>query len=250
MIFMAPDVYVTKYMKSSGDINPEILAKAEKFLITGYQRELTFMREDGSFSAFGERDDEGSLFLTAFVLRTFSEAKELIYIDENVLERAKNWIISKQSEEGYWEPIGFVHHKEMLGGVSGRVPLTAYVVSSLLEYGYRTESGISYLKKIYPTLDDSYSIAIVSYALSLAGSSSDEVIDKLIEASRGDENGLHWGYEFENPAISIEATSYAALALTNSGRFEDAKQAIDWILSKRNSNGGFFSTQDLSLIHI
>ena len=244
MIFMAPDVYVTKYMKSSGDINPEILAKAEKFLITGYQRELTFMREDGSFSAFGERDDEGSLFLTAFVLRTFSEAKELIYIDENVLERAKNWIISKQSEEGYWEPIGFVHHKEILGGVSGRVPLTAYVVSSLLEYGYRTESGISYLKKIYPTLDDSYSIAIVSYALSLAGSSSDEVIDKLIEASRRDENGLHWGYEFENPAISIEATSYAALALINSGRFEDAKQAIDWILSKRNSNGGFFSTQD------
>ncbi|HDI10175.1 MAG TPA: hypothetical protein ENF65_00320 [Euryarchaeota archaeon] len=70
------------------------------------------------------------------------------------------------------------------------------------------------------------------------------MIDKLIEASRRDENGLHWGYEFENPAISIEATSYAALALTNSGRFEDAKQAIDWILSKRNSNGGFFSTQD------
>ena len=29
----------------------------------GYQRQLTYQRRDGSFSAFGWRDDEGSLWL-------------------------------------------------------------------------------------------------------------------------------------------------------------------------------------------
>jgi len=51
------------------------MAKAEKLMITGYQRELTYRHNDGSFSAFGESDKEGSLWLTAFVLKCFSQQK-------------------------------------------------------------------------------------------------------------------------------------------------------------------------------
>ena len=82
MIIFAPDVYITKYLKESGQLKPEIMAKAEKLMLTGYQRELTYRRSDGSFSAFGQSDKEGSLWLTAFVLKCFSQARDLIYIDE------------------------------------------------------------------------------------------------------------------------------------------------------------------------
>jgi CD109 antigen len=94
MIVFAPDVYITKYLQGSGQLKPEIMAKAEKLMITGYQRELTYRRTDGSFSAFGMTDQSGSLWLTAFVLKVFAQAKGLMYIDESVLATATKWITS------------------------------------------------------------------------------------------------------------------------------------------------------------
>ena len=35
-------------------------------LISGYQRELTYKRSDGSYSAFGNRDNEGNTWYVAF----------------------------------------------------------------------------------------------------------------------------------------------------------------------------------------
>ena len=116
MIIFAPDVYITKYLQESGQLKPEIMAKAEKLMLTGYQRELTYRRSDGSFSAFGQSDKEGSLWLTAFVLKCFSEAKGLIYIDDQVLNQARAWILSHQNSDGSFDAVGFVHHQEMLGG--------------------------------------------------------------------------------------------------------------------------------------
>jgi hypothetical protein len=53
MTLFAPNVYVTEYLKQSGQLKAEIMATAEKLMITGYQRQLTYRRSDGSFSAFG-----------------------------------------------------------------------------------------------------------------------------------------------------------------------------------------------------
>ena len=39
----------------------------------GYQRELNYRHEDGSFSAFGSSDGAGSTWLTSFVLKVFSQ---------------------------------------------------------------------------------------------------------------------------------------------------------------------------------
>ena len=57
------------------------------YLITGYQRELNYRHDDGSYSAFGKRDKEGSTWLTAFVTKSFAQARRFIYIDPEV--RAK-----------------------------------------------------------------------------------------------------------------------------------------------------------------
>jgi CD109 antigen len=148
MIVFAPDVYITKYLEESGQLKPEIMAKAEKLMITGYQRELTYRHNDGSFSAFGESDEEGSLWLTAFVLKSFAEATELMYIDEDVLDEAADWISSHQNSDGSFDQVGFIHHQEMLGGMQGRNALTAYVAVALLEAGEKSvaDKTISYLE--------------------------------------------------------------------------------------------------------
>jgi CD109 antigen len=259
MIVFAPDVYITKYLTESGQLKPEIMAKAEKLMITGYQRELTYRRSDGSFSAFGESDESGSLFLTAFVLKCFSQAKDLIYIDDSILDEAEDWITSHQNADGSFDQVGFVHHQEMLGGLEGKTALTAYVAVALLESGEQAASAraVGYLEGQLNEIDDAYTMAIVAYALELGGSAfKDQAYNKLMEMAEEDENGLHWGdveepvpltesnpWEF-NQSTVIEATGYATLALIKHGDALNASKAAKWLVSQRNAYGGYGSTQD------
>lgn len=256
MIVFAPDVFITKYLKESGQLKSEIMAKAEKLMITGYQRELIYRRSDGSFSAFGESDNIGSLWLTAFVLKSFSQAKDLIFIDETILDEAKTWITSHQNEDGSFDAIGFVHHQEMLGGLTGKTALTAYTAIALLEAGERASSAraVEYLEERLDEMDDPYTVAITAYALELAQSDKrDDAYQILMELAQEDENGLHWGggdiIPLEYPvshiqSADIEATAYATLALTKHGDPFNASRAAKWLVSQRNAHGGFGSTQD------
>ena len=41
MILFAPNVYIARYLKETGQLKPEIMAKAEHLMTVGYQRELT-----------------------------------------------------------------------------------------------------------------------------------------------------------------------------------------------------------------
>jgi CD109 antigen len=270
MIVFAPDVFITKYLQSSGQIKPEIMAKAEKLMITGYQRQLTYRRTDGSFSAFGMSDETGSLWLTAFVLKCFSQAKGLLYIDENVLEEAGAWITSHQKADGSFEQVGFIHHQDMLGGLEGKDALTAFVAIALLEAG-ETDAGnraVRYLEGKLDEMTDPYEVAITTYALELADSPlKNQAYEKLMSLAKEDENGLHWGSDdiiplpelqkeeggpavmrpFEpnvNASSDIETTAYATLALTRHGDAFNASRASQWLVSRRNAFGGYGSTQD------
>ncbi|MFW6055902.1 MAG: alpha-2-macroglobulin family protein [Chloroflexota bacterium] len=261
MMLFAPDVYITRYLEESGQLKPEILAKAEKLMITGYQRELTYRRSDGSFSAFGQSDNEGSLWLTAFVLKSFSEAQGLIYIDETVLREAEEWIVSHQNGDGSFDQVGFVHHQEMLGGLQGKDALTAYVAVALMEAGETSASAdaIDYLEAQLSGMTDAYTVALTSYALALADSpESDDAMERVMGLAQEDEKGLYWGGQVnpleqgtdldimprqENSA-TIETTGYATMALMLHGDTFNASRAARWLTGQRNSYGGFGSTQD------
>ncbi|GIY98688.1 CD109 antigen [Caerostris extrusa] len=53
------------------------------------------------------------LGLTAYATRAFSLAKKYIFIDPEVLNKALEWIIQKQSSDGSFEEPGEVHHKSI-----------------------------------------------------------------------------------------------------------------------------------------
>jgi len=266
MLLFAPDVFIARYLKETSQLKPEVMAKAEKLMITGYQRELTYRRSDGSFSAFGESDDEGSLWLTAFVLKTFAQARDLMFIDEDVLNKAREWIGEQQRPDGSFEAVGFVHHEDMMGGVQGKTALTAYVAIALMEAGETSASAkaIDYLEGELAGIDDPYTMAIVAYALELAESPSrDQAHDQLMAMAEEDDDGLHWGGDEPIPlqeqpepmpmpemspqvpqSTVIEATGYATLALNTHGDRLNASRAARWLVTRRNAYGGFGSTQD------
>jgi CD109 antigen len=267
MIVFAPDVFITRYLKASGQLKPEIMAKAEKLMITGYQRELTYRRSDGSFSAFGQSDKDGSIWLTAFVLKSFVQAKNIIYIDDSVLTSAKNWIISHQNTDGSFDIVGFVHHQEMVGGLKNKTALTAYITTALLQSEEKTASAkaVKYLENQISSIEDSYTMALTAYTLELAQSTKNgEAYQKLMNMAKEDQNGLHWGDEIDpqpvttkagiaapevispvrNKVAGIETTAYATMTLTLHKDNLNAGKASKWLVSQRNAYGGYGSTQD------
>ncbi|HUX88697.1 MAG TPA: alpha-2-macroglobulin family protein, partial [Chloroflexota bacterium] len=273
MILFAPDVFVTRYLQSTGQAKPEVLAKAELLLLTGYQRELTYRRTDGSFSAFGDQDQSGSLWLTAFVLKTFSQARGIIYIDDAVLQAAEAWIARWQKPNGSFQSVGFLHHPDLVGGLDGVVALTAYVAIALSETGNvgGAKSAIGYLESQLAALADDYSLAIAAYTLARSKSSQASTAQaRLLARARTDPAGLYWGGQAASPtplpgspasgaveapplgrpisrpgrSATIETTGYAALALLEMGDLVNAQKAIRWLAAQRNALGGFESTQD------
>ncbi len=283
MILFAPNVYVARYLKESGQMKPEVMAKAEQLMITGYQRELTYRRSDGSFSAFGNQDKEGSLWLTAFVLKSFSQAKDLIYVDDAVLSSARAWIAKHQKADGSFDPVGFVVHQELLGGMKGKLALTAYLAVALRESGDQDSAAraVRYLEGAIDGAEDAYGVALASYALELAKSpKAPAAYQKLMALARESDEGLYWGDPEvvplpapgqpvplpapvqpgvaapaavaplppiglrPNRSASIETTGYATLALVAHGDRMNASRAARWLVSHRNAFGGFGSTQD------
>ena len=79
----------------------------------GYQRELTYRHDDGSYSAFGKNDREGSLWLTAFVVKSFAAARRFIHVDEKELKTSVNWLISKQQSNGCFPAIGTLLNQDL-----------------------------------------------------------------------------------------------------------------------------------------
>ena len=263
MVLYAPNVYVARYLRETGQLKPEIMAKAEHLMTVGYQRELTYRRQDGSFSAFGDSDDEGSLWLTAFVMKTFAEAEALTYVDPSVIDSAAAWIESHQLDDGSFENVGFLHHQELLGGLQGRDALTAYVAIALLEAGSTgpADAAVRYLEGRLDQIDDPYAMAITAYALELSASGlAGEAHERLMSMAQVDDNGaLYWGGGgpavgpnpttgsvpgHGNQSAAIETTGYALLALLKHEDLPSASRAAKWLVGQRNALGGFGSTQD------
>lgn len=243
MILFSPNVEVLRYLNATGQLTPEVRAKAEHFITVGYQRQMTFRHQDGAFSAFGESDAEGSLWLTAFVLGTFSAAREVTTIDETVLSDAAGWIVAHQGADGSWEPVGFVCHTEMIGGMEGTYALTAFVAIALADYGMAEprvlDAAGQYLRdNLSSVQDDAYALAIAAMAFARLGDpTADVAIDQLLAMAISDADGLYW------QPHPIETTAYVALAMM-AREWPQANAAIQWLALQRNSLGGYGSTQD------
>ena len=272
MILFAPNVFVAKYLRETGQMKPEIMAKAETMMVTGYQRELTYRRSDGSFSAFGNQDKDGSLWLTAFVMKTFAQAKGLVFIDDQVQGGSRAWVTKQQKADGSFQPVGFLHHQDMLGGLKGNTALTAFVAIALKETGddAAAAKAVRFLEGALGGTDDPYAVAITTYALALAKSGKTAAAkDKLIKLAKQSDEGLYWGGNEVQPlpaqqakpgiapgapgilpvprpnqSAAIETTGYAILALLEANDPATASRATRWLVSQRNSFGGFGSTQD------
>ncbi|KAG8513202.1 CD109 antigen, partial [Galemys pyrenaicus] len=258
MINFAPNIYILDYLTKKKQLTETLEEKALSFMRQGYQRELLYQREDGSFSAFGNDDPSGSTWLSAFVLRCFLEADPYIDIDENVLHRTYTWLKRHQKSTGeYWEP-GRVIHSELQGGTKSPVTLTAYIVTSLLGYkkyqpNIDVEDSISFLESEFSRgISDNYTLALITYALSSVKSPKAKEALNLLTQRAEQEGGMqYWvspvsrlSESWQPRSLDIEIAAYVLLSHFLQFQVLEGIPIMRWLSSQRNSLGGFASTQD------
>ena len=255
-----PNVLVLDYLETTGQTSPEVQFKAEEYINLGYQRLTTFEVSGGGFSLFG--DAPADRMLTAYGLQEFTDMSRVHNIDQDIIERAAEWLLSQQSSDGSWEnDQGLVHESTWSSLQNDRLPVTAYVVWSLIEAGYlddaRTQTGLDYVRENFSQEDDPYVIALVANALVAADRESGEsksftgqVLDALAGKAQSDGDAIFWSSSVatfmggEGQTGSIETTALAAYSFLRSDSHPDlANGAITYLVRQKDSFGTWYSTQ-------
>ncbi|NXL53289.1 OVOS protein, partial [Podilymbus podiceps] len=269
MALFTPNIYALDYLNKTGQLTEEIRIKGTGFLSTGYQKQLSYKHRDGSYSSFGTRDREGNVWLTAFVYKSFAQAKRYIYIDDNVQSQTLIWLASKQKSDGCFENAGSHFNNALKDGEEGEYSLTAYVVAALLEAGHAVaypviQKGMNCLETAFGNrIHNLYNQALFAYVYGLAGKEErwQFFLEKLDKAATRDGGSVHWqrenkppaeyfpGFYSRAPSAEIEMTSYVLLALLNKAKLtpEDLSyisRIVRWLVKQQNPYGGFSSSQD------
>lgn len=249
MILFVPNVVVLDYMYETQTIREDLYSDLISKLTRGYENQLAFRLPDHSFSVFSNR--RGSVFLTAFVVKSFAIAGKYIDIDERVIEGALDWLVQTQQPDGRFVETGDIIHVDMQGGLeTSCFSLTAYVLIALLESknvkGDREEivqNSSDYLAQKLDSINNPYDLALATYALSLKDrNTSLAFLDKLVEFSQYDDTAgtRSWSYR----SLGVEIAGYALLSYIEHGLVPDATPIMRWLTTQRYDRGGFMSTQD------
>lgn len=267
LIYLAPNVYVTRYLRATRRLTSDIERKALAVIRQGVTRQMTFRKPDSSFATWQHADS--STWLTAFAMKTLCQAEHYVTLDHNQTCASLNWLEEQQNLDGSFQEMAWVTHREMLGGVNGDVSHTAYILIALLEcecpgknHNLVVERSIKYLAENTDIADRPLTMAISAYALTLAGhSEGDRLFQRLQETARSSNEGFtYWNpaasesdygkekvpywYQRKPGALAVEVTSYALLTYLARGDISTATSIVGWLLQQRNSHGAFVSTQD------
>ncbi|XP_049981294.1 complement C3 isoform X1 [Alexandromys fortis] len=256
MIGMTPTVIAVHYLDQTEQWEKFGLEKRQESLELikkGYTQQLVFKQPNFAYAAF--RDRAPSTWLTAYVVKVFSLAANLIAIDSQVLCGAVKWLIlEKQKPDGVFQEDGPVIHQEMIGGLRNTkeadVSLTAFVLIALQEAREICEGQINslpgsinkageYIEASYLNLQRPYTVAIAGYALALMGKLEEPYLSKFLNTAKDRNRWEEPGQQLYN----VEATSYALLALLLLKDFDSVPPVVRWLNEQRYYGGGYGSTQ-------
>ncbi|KAL6471424.1 hypothetical protein MHYP_G00200740 [Metynnis hypsauchen] len=270
MVKMSPAIHAMKYLDATHQwlfLKAERREEAQTMIQAGYNRVLTYKKEDGSYGAFLTRPS--SNWLTAFIAKELTQSREIIEVRELYIQEAMAYLMSKQKGSGAWDDPNPLYDNAMKGGVGQAeddAPLTAFILLSMkhamqvydlgtdTELRLAMEKAKSYLVQNLPRLQNPYALAITAYTLSLIDPQSSEARlahRNLMEMATCDIKRCFWnvrgtveGVDSKADAISIEATGYVLLHALIMQDKAKALRIATWLTEQRKYGGGFRSTQD------
>ncbi|XP_075152774.1 CD109 antigen-like [Haematobia irritans] len=248
MINFVPNILVLKYLEAIKMDMPSIVQKAKNYMETGYQRELTYKHSDGSYSAFGEGHSESNSWLTAYVARSFIQARKFTTIDEKIISDALAYLAKTQNDNGQFPQTGKLFHSSN----QNELGVSAFILLAFLEdkeyatkYYSQIEKALKYLNDNVDSEENIYSLALILLVFHKAKWPETEKVMERVQLKSNFENNLKWwtnSLKYCNN--DIEVTAYIMQSLVETEDAGNLLPIIKWLVGQRNSLGGFDSTQD------
>jgi uncharacterized protein YfaS (alpha-2-macroglobulin family) len=249
-----PNVLALDYMKRTKKLTPEIHAKAEGFVATGYQRLLTFEVSGGGFSWFGNAP--ANKILTAYGLMEFHDMANVYDVDPQVIARTRDWLVRQQQPDGSWKPdTQFINEGATNRFNADLVRITAYIAWALESADYKGETidkAKHFVEKHLDGKMDAYTLAVVANFAVENGKDS-ELAHRALELLRdaaSEKNDFVWwsadetGVYATGDSAAVETTGLAVQAFLKAGGYPDVvRKSLAWITSKKNGSGNWGTTQ-------
>ena len=238
-----PNVLALQYMRAMDKTNPDIEAKALKYLESGYDKLISYECKNGGFEWFGS--DPAHEGLTAYGLMQFVDMQEVYPVSNIMINRTANWLLQRRDGKGGWE----MNERFLHSWADNSSIYNAYITWAMTEAGYH--------KKLKRELDFVYESAIKTedvYVMSLAANALLNANDTrgkdllnditLRQNEDGSWSGLqHSITHSKGRELAVETTSLVMLAMLKDNRNgEQIRKANDFLMQARGSYG-FGNTQ-------
>merc|ERR1712227_224479 len=227
----------------------------------------------GAYSIWGgEGDKDGSTWLTAFVVKAFSEASKFISVNAQLVQESVNWLLSNQMENGCFRKRGYVHSSYLKGGFSDD-SLTAFVLTALNTAGANMgeiEIPSEKLDRAYDCMwsnlnsSDLYTSILVAHADNFKtytaeapqSDQSKRLMTEIVSKANTSTGAKFWETEkksvgcdycwwsYRPSSEAVEMTAYNIMSYVLTDQLPLALDSVKWLAKQRNSQGGFVSTQD------
>lgn len=217
------------------------------------------------------------------MLKSFAQAKLFApQIDDKILTKAADFLISKQDNDGSFNESGRVIHQDMQGGVESKQSITAYgkniffkllelknilitkilsifkVLIALIESAlmdnnniqHSIDKGIKYLEKEVPKIQDVYTLGLVAYVLNIGLSDIGKQYYTVFQSKsiRTSSGNIYWSKTPQTESSSdIELSSYGLLLNLYRNDLANSLSIVRYLISKSNSLGSYSNTQNTVL---
>uniref|UniRef100_A0A8C3HK51 Uncharacterized protein n=1 Tax=Chrysemys picta bellii TaxID=8478 RepID=A0A8C3HK51_CHRPI len=235
MISLTPTVISTYFLDSTNQwekMGVDRRAEAINLIRRGYTQQLAYKKPNHSYAAY--LSSPSSTWLTAYVAKVFALASKLAPIESQVICGAVKWLIlEKQKPDGVFQENAPVSSTPMTVSLT----LVPIIPQTHFDSLSQIPKSLLFLTGRYPSLKRPYTVALTSYALALMGELDSEKV--LMKAST---EGNHWK-DTNALTYSIEATSYALLALLRMKKYELVSPIVRWMSEQKFYDGWYGSTQ-------
>ena len=242
-----PLVMAQQYFDTHSGVDASLVARGRELIAKGYDRLVSFECKDQGYEWFGQ--SPGHEALTAFGLLEFSDMSLVSQVDDDMMQRTRQWLLATRDGKG-----GFRRERRALHTwIEDRDCSDAYITWALLESGERAlEKEIGAIARTAATSDNSYVIALGANVLALAGDQEGAVrlMERLVERQQSDgkiDGATASIVGSGGDALVIEATSLAALAWLREPRFAAAAEQAIRYLATACEQGRYGSTQSTVL---
>ncbi|MEQ8791316.1 MAG: MG2 domain-containing protein [Pirellulaceae bacterium] len=243
-----PLVMAQQYFMSHQGVDPSLVERSSLILETAYQRLTGFECKNGGYEWFG--NDPGHDALTAYGLLEFTDMAKVRHVDDNMLRRTRDWLLTQRDGKGGYARKTHTLHTWLADPECA----STYDTWALLSAGVDADLSkeVEFARSAGESTDNTYVMALAANVLVLAGDKEGEehLLDKLAgkQADDGSLEGATTSVVGSGgEALKIETTALAVTAwLNNPGYVSQVEKGIQY-LAETCKAGRFGSTQSTVL---